>query len=87
MDSDFGRIARFYPSFANSLAYNADGNLNVNIGLNTDDFFIVGRPIAQVEILLSFIISQLDYDLSRSNITDRRTQERLGEILKNIGQI
>jgi hypothetical protein len=81
MDSDFGRIARFYASHVNALTYDADGNVN---GPNKDDFFIMGRPIAQLETLLSFLISQLDHDLRRPNFKDRRTQQHLEEILNNI---
>ena len=65
-------------------AYHADGSLNVSVGLNHGNSFLSGRLVEQIEGVVAFMISQLDFELTREGVSDRRTQERLGEILGNI---
>ena len=83
MNSDFARLARFFPTFVDAFAYNDDGSLNPVVGFNQDNYFVRDRPVAQLQSLLQFLISQLDFDLFGNGVQDRRTQMLLGEILAN----
>ena len=53
--------------------------------LERTNWFVVGRPKAQIVGVVAFTISRLDKDITpQSGEPDRTTQVRLGEILNSI---
>jgi hypothetical protein len=86
MDTDFARIAMHASQFVTNLEFNSDGSLIVT-AVNPTNHYYEQRPVKLVETLFCFLISSLDFELTRAGIVDRRTQERLGELLLNLRTI
>lgn len=77
-------IEQFFGKTATIFNYDSNGNIT---DMNNDDGFLRGpvhRPMEQQIQLVSFITSQLAFDLSRNHLTGNGITIRLGELINRL---